>query len=126
MEEVEREIVAEYDGRRILLRYWAINYGTHVGSTIKMIDATNDASILELSFETHWNAAGRYILRIGGVKENANHENSGAIALRAGANVIKKFADLFSVAKSLDEVFALIKGNANSLLWTAGAALIEN
>ena len=125
LEEIEKEIAAEIDGRRILLRYWAINYGTHVGSTIKMIDAANNASIVELSFETHWNAAGRYILRIGGVKENSSYPNTGAIASLAGANVLKKLADLFSTAKSLDEVFARVKANVNALLWAAGVGLVE-
>ena len=111
--------------RSILLRYWAINYGTHVGSTIKIIDAANNASIVELSFETHWNAVGRYILRIGGVKENSSYQNTGAIASLAGANVLKKLADLFSTAKSLDEVFARVKANVNALLWAAGAAMME-
>ena len=126
VEEIEKEIAAEFVGRRTVLRYWAINYGTHVGSTIKMIDAAKAESIVELSFETHWNAAGRYILRIGGVKENAAFENTSAIAARAGANVLKKLADLFSTATSLDEVFARVKANMNALLWAAGAGLVEN
>jgi hypothetical protein len=125
MEEIEKDIVAEFDGRRVILRYWAINYGTHVGSTIKMIDAASNASIVELSFETHWNAAGRYILRIGAVKTNAEFAQSGAVASIAGANVLKKLADLFSTAKSLDEVFTRVKSNVNALLWAAGAGLIE-
>jgi len=125
LEEIEKEIAVAFDGRRIILRYWAINYGTHVGSTIKLIDADANASIVELSFETHWNAAGRYILRIGAVKENAAYPNAPTIAALAGAHTLKRLADLFSTAKSLDEVFARIKANANALLFAAGAALVE-
>ena len=123
MEEIEREIAAEIDGRRYLLRYWAINYGTHVGSTVKIFDG--ETSLAELSFETHWNAAGRYILRIGGAKGNDAWPQAGAIIATAGANVLKRYADLFATAKSLDEIFTRVKANANALLWAAGAALAE-
>ena len=118
MEEIEKEITAEIDGRRYLLRYWALNYGTHVGSTIKILNAGESAPIAELSFETHWNAAGRYILRIGAAKG----EDS-ALLSRAGANVLKAYTDIFAPAQSLADVFACIRAKANALLWAAGAAL---
>ena len=118
VEEIEKEIAVEIDGRKIILRYWAINYGTHVGSTIKMIESAGNSSIAELSFETHWNAAGRYILRIGAVKGD-----DGALIANAGAGALKTYADIFATAKSLDDVFARVKANMNALLWSAGAAL---
>lgn len=120
MEEIEKEIAADIDGRKYVLRYWAINYGTHVGSTIKLSKAGSAAPFAELSFETHWNAAGRYILRIGNVKGE-----DGALLATSGANVLKKYADIFSTAKSLDDVFARVKANANGLLWAAGDALVQ-
>ena len=120
MEEIEKEISANIDGRKFILRYWAINYGTHVGSTIKFIEAGSAAPFAELSFETHWNAAGRYILRIGSVKGE-----DGVLLAIAGANVLKKYADMFSAARSLDDVFSRVKANANALLWAAGEALTQ-
>lgn len=126
MEEIEKQIAVEFDGRKILLRYWAINYGTHVGSTVKFIDAATQASIVELSFETHWNAPGRYILRIGAVKENTSYEDTARLAATAGAQVLKLLAELFSTATSLAGVFARIDESAHAILWTAGAAMMES
>lgn len=125
MEEIEKEISVEIDERKYLLRFWAINYGTHVGSTIKMVSALNEIVLIELSFETHWNAAGRYILRIGGAKSHESFAGAGYVIAMAGANVIKKYADLFSTAKSLNDIFAQVKANANALLWAAGASLAD-
>lgn len=123
MEEIEKEIAAAIDGRNFVLRFWAINYGTHVGSTIKIFEG--ESSLVELSFETHWNAAGRYILRIGGAKGSEAYPQSGEVIAVAGAKVLKRYADIFAKAKSLDEVFARVKANTNALLWAAGAALAE-
>ena len=120
LEEIEKEIAADIDGGKYVLRFWAINYGTHVGSTIKLSEAGSAAPFAELSFETHWNAAGRYILRIGSVKGE-----DGALLAASGANVLKKYADIFSTARSLDDVFAQVKANANALLWAAGDALAQ-
>ncbi len=121
MEEIDKDIIAEIDGRRYVLRYWAINYGTHVGSTIKVLEDGASTPFAELSFETHWNAAGRYILRIGAVKGE-----DGVLLTLAGANVLKKYADIFSAATSLEDVFTRVKKSINALLWAAGAALAEN
>lgn len=121
LEEIDKDIIAEIDGRRYILRYWAINYGTHVGSTIKLFTDDAGKPFAELSFETHWNAAGRYILRIGAAKGD-----DGALLAFAGANVLKKYADIFSTAKSLEDVFARVKANVNALLWAAGTGLVES
>ena len=124
MEEIEREIAATISGKSYLLRYWAINYGTHVGSTIKLLDATA-APIVEFSFETHWNAPGRYILRQGQVKANPDYPGSARLIETAGVRVMQAMAPRFAQATSLDDIFARIKAGANSLLWEAGYALAE-
>lgn len=123
MEEFENDLALEIAGGAYVLRYWAMNYGTHVGSTLRLVDQANDARAIDLSFECHWNAPGRYILRQGSAIAHADYAFAPAALLGAGLCVMRTLAGHFAAANSLADVYARIGAATPAMLEESARAI---
>ncbi len=124
MEDFEQEIALGLAGGPYILRYWAMNYGTHVGSTLRLIETASGAKAIDLSFECHWNAPGRYILRQGSAIADPGFSFAPAALQAAGIIAMQVFAGHFGAATSLNDVYARIKAGTPELLARTERAIV--
>lgn len=68
LREFDKACEAIVGGKKITLRYLAIDYGTHVGSVFKAEETEVENEIVSIPFESHWHKRGRYKLQTGPVK----------------------------------------------------------
>ena len=116
MEDFEQEITVTIAGAPFVLRYWAMNYGTHVGSTLRLIEAASGAKAIDLSFECHWNAPGRYILRQGAAAADPAFAFAADGLRECGLAVMRALAGHYAAGTSLNDVYARIKAGTGEML----------
>ncbi|MBM3607522.1 MAG: hypothetical protein FJX29_03575 [Alphaproteobacteria bacterium] len=123
MEDFEHDLLVTTDGQAFVLRYWAMNYGTHVGSTLRLIEPQSGAKAIDLSFECHWNAPGRYILRQGSAVADPAFAFSAQAMEAMGIAAMRTFAGHFGPAASLGDVYGRVKTGAPDMLAQCAALL---
>lgn len=123
MEDFEQEIAVSIGGKAFTLRYWAMNYGTHVGSTLRLIEPQSGAKVIDLSFECHWNAPGRYILRQGAAVADTAFDFAADGLRESGLVAMRALAGHYAGGTSLNDVYARIRAGTSEMLADCAAGI---